>query len=213
MNMGRIREVNLSLVAPHMILQVINPVRNEEITSFGWENLVTCATWRRSMYLAGLRCCFWRCRSVSRAARLRLLASLTVISLIVLKVPNWGHLHWRSYWQSINPQPVDFGGPSIVFLTGKPMAYIVPSLPADTRYAGVYGDIDMSATDDTSFSLTLKQDLLTSPAPRLKEVDWGVTPSISTAILASYRLTVTPQCQTLRIASQTLRICDVARVP
>ncbi len=63
--------------------------------------------------------------------RLGVLVAVTIVSWIVLAVPDWGHLPWRPYWQAINPNPLDFGGPTIVFLTG-PNLYIAASLP-ETR--------------------------------------------------------------------------------
>jgi hypothetical protein len=145
-------------------------------------------------------------------ARLAMLAAILVLSGAVLKVPDFVHYPWRAQWRAIKPTPLDFGGPSIVFLTGKPMSYIAASLPADARYVGLVGDFDLRAGADNSLARQLKQMLATSPGARLKEVDQGSTPDKAAAILSGYGLAATSKCKDLIMPDETLRVCDVERV-
>jgi hypothetical protein len=144
---------------------------------------------------------------------LGLLAGIAIVSWKVLAVPDWGHWPWKGRWQGVDPSPRDFGRASIVFLTDKPIAYVAASFPADARYVGVYGDFDLRSNNSTGLTRQLKQELAGSPDARLKEVDRGSTPEASAAILTSYGLTVTPNCQQLRMPDETLRVCDVERTP
>jgi Protein of unknown function (DUF2029). len=145
--------------------------------------------------------------------RLGVLAAVTVVSWVVLAVPDWGHLPWRPYWQAINPTPLDFDGTSIVFLTEKPTLYIAASLPTAWRYVGILSDPELRADTGTALTRQLEQELVASPDVHLKEVDQGSVPGISIAILARYGLAVTTKCQKLQIANEKLRICNVERIP
>jgi hypothetical protein len=154
---------------------------------------------------------------IVRWARIGVLFIVAVVSWQILLVPDWGHLPWRSYWQAINPDPIEFGAPAIVFLGSRPSSFIVASLPTDTRYIGVYGPgftldyFDMIATNDTYFTRQLKQELSSEPKTPLKEVDRGAVPMIVTEVLASYALRVTDRCELLLVGSENFRICDVVR--
>lgn len=153
--------------------------------------------------------------------RLGMLLAMAVLSWRMLFVPDNGHVPWRPYWQAINPMPRDFGGPAIVFLTGKPSSFVAASLPSDARYVGIYGveiygdfvykGFDMLAGNNTQLTRQLKQELASAPNVRLKVIDEDTTSIDSAAILASYGLRVTNQCETLQIADKHFRICDVER--
>ena len=158
---------------------------------------------------------------VPYSLKFTLLLAMAMLSWRMLRVPDWGHLPWRPYWQAINPRPLEFGGPAIVFLTAKPSSFVAASLPPDARYVGLYRpgiygdfvfeDFDMLSSNDTQFTRRLKQELATAPNVQLKEVDRGTVPSVAAALLASYGLRATNQCEMLRIADLTFRICDVVR--
>jgi hypothetical protein len=158
---------------------------------------------------------------VPYSLRFSLLLAMTVLSWRILFVPDWGHLPWRPYWQAVNPMPHDFGGPAIVFLTRKPSSFVAASLPSDARYVGIYGveiygdfvykGFNMLASNNTNLTRQLKRELEPTPNVLLKEIDEGTPPSDSIAILASYGLKVTNQCEILRIANENFRICDVER--
>ena len=142
--------------------------------------------------------------------RLWLLAAATVLTWKILDVPDWGHLSWRPYWQSINQKQLDLGGPSVVFLTEKPTSYIAASLPVDTRYVGLYGDIDLYANSKTNFSRQLKE-MIDAFSGRLKVVYQDSNPVVAVSILASYGLIITTRCQQLHVADATFKICDAER--
>jgi hypothetical protein len=133
---------------------------------------------------------------------------LTACSLLIwpkLLVTNWGHLPWRPYWQTIASRPLDLGPSAIVFLAEKPMFFVAASLPADARFVGAAGDIDLRLNADMRLTRQLKQELDASPNARLVVVDHGTMPEATGAILDSYGLTATGRCQSLAIAIQTLR--------
>jgi hypothetical protein len=142
------------------------------------------------------------------AVRLGVLGTAAFTAGLMMVVPDWGHHSWQRQWQGIKAPPLNFGGPSIVFLASKPMSYVAASLPADAIYVGVSGDFDLSASADTALTRTLKQALAAFPTARLKEVDQG---SPSDAMLKSYGLVVTANCEPLKMPDETLRICDVER--
>jgi hypothetical protein len=137
---------------------------------------------------------------------------LVVLSWQMMRVPDWGHLPWGFYWQTINPKPVDFGGPSLVFLTSVPLSFAAASLPADAGYVGMGGGFDLDANRHTGLTRQIEQTLTSAPPDlRLKEVDMGSMPARAAAILAGYGLAPTDRCEPLHIADRTLRICDLRR--
>ena len=142
--------------------------------------------------------------------RLPILLAIALASWQTMVVPNWGRLPWLPYWQSINPQPLHFGEPSIVFLTFKPSLFIAASLPPDTRYVGIDGEFDLRAGNNTALTRQLKRELASTKHFRLKEADPGTVPAASAEILASYGLFVTDRCRPLHVADEAFRICDVA---
>jgi hypothetical protein len=133
-----------------------------------------------------------------------------VLSWWVMVVPDWGHLPWKPYWATINPIAVDFGAPSIIFLTDVPMGFAVASLPANAVYVGVDGSFDLRADSASSFSIQLKQELAANDI-LLKELDRGAVPPSVETILSGYGLAMTDRCQPLVIAVYRFRICDVIR--
>jgi len=149
----------------------------------------------------------------AKVLRLPILLAIVLVSWPMMVVPNWGRLPWRPYWQSINPQPLHFDGPSIVFLTAIPSLFIAASLPPDTRYVGIYGDFDLRAGNNTGLTRQLKRKLSSRMHFRLKEADVGTVPTVSANILASYGLVVTDRCRPLQVADRAFRICDVATRP
>lgn len=145
-----------------------------------------------------------------RSLGLGLMVAVTCLSLGVMDVPDWGHLPWLPYWQSINPKPLDLGGPSIIFLTEKPSSFIAASLGGDARYVGLYEDFGLRNGANTYFARQLEQELSSMPGVQLKEVDRGAIPAVSAAILASYGLIATNRCKALTIAGEKFRICEVS---
>jgi hypothetical protein len=135
---------------------------------------------------------------------------MVLVSWRLLLVPDWGHLPWRPYWQAISPKPLDFGGPSVVFLSGAPVSFVAASLPADARYVGLRWDFDLRADHDSPLVRQLKRELASTPDLRLKEGADGTVPGFSAAVLASYGLLVTERCEPLNVGGRAFRVCDVA---
>jgi hypothetical protein len=167
-------------------------------------------------------------RLPTKGLEFALLFAMVLGSGQMMFVPSWGRLPWRSYSQPINPQRLQFDGPTIVFLTVKPSLFIAASLPPDTRYVGVAGDVDLRASNDTVLTRQLKEELVSPVQFKLKElilaagggscvrctgIDAGSVSPISHAILAGYDLAATNRCQHLQIADETFRICDLTRKP
>jgi hypothetical protein len=139
---------------------------------------------------------------------------LAVFALVIrpkILVSDFGHLPWQPNWQTIATRPLDLGPSAIVFLTEKPTFFISASMPRDTRFVGVAGDLDMNASNDTRLTRDLKQALGSSPNSRLIAIDHGTTPPAANAIVASYGLTITARCEVMHIATETLRLCDIER--
>jgi hypothetical protein len=142
-----------------------------------------------------------------------LLAAVALIAWPALLVTDWGHVPWQPYWQTIATRPRDLGPRPIVFLADKPGLFVAASLPPDARFVGVYGDLDMRADNDTTLTRQLKRELETSPNARLIMVDRGTIALVTAAILNSYGLTVSSRCESMRLATETLRLCDMDRRP
>jgi hypothetical protein len=167
----------------------------------------------------------------TKGLKFGLLFAMVLVSWRLMMVPNREYLPWRSYWQSVNPQHLQFDGPTIFFLTFKPSLFIAASLPPNTRYVGVAGDgIDLRATNDTVLTRQIKQELISPVQFKLKEVilaaggescpagactgvDAGSVSPMTDAILASYDLAVTNRCQPFQVADETFRVCDLMRRP
>ena len=143
--------------------------------------------------------------------RLGGMLAVSVVCWLILKVPDSGHLPWRSYWQAINPKPLQLHHASLIFLTGKPSSYVAASLSRNAIYAGISGDFDLHAEAHNRLARQLSEALRRRPALALKEIDQGSVPGVSASILASYGLTATRRCQPLHIADECYRICDVER--
>jgi hypothetical protein len=145
--------------------------------------------------------------------RLGALAGVAILAFAVMRVPDWGHVPMAGRWKAINEQPLDLGGPSLVFVTTKPSIYLVASLPPDARFVGSTGEFNLHADSGTVFTRQLKQALEASPALRLKAIDEGFVPKVAAAMLATYGLAVTANCQKLTVSNESFRICDVERRP
>jgi hypothetical protein len=142
--------------------------------------------------------------------RLPLLFAALMLSWRVMTVPDWGHVPWKDHSQAFATEPVDTGGPTIVFLTEKPSSFVAASLPPETRYVGLYSDIDLHADNGTSLTRQLHQ-ALASGSVKLKEVDSGALPDFARSVLASYALRPTDRCEALHFGAKTMRLCDVRR--
>ena len=143
--------------------------------------------------------------------RVGILLGVLLFAWPLMRVPNWGRLPWRPYWQAFDTTPIHFDGASIVFLAVKPSLFIAASLSPDTRYVGINGDFDLRAGNDTTLTRQLKRELSSPHHFQLKEVDAGTLQPVSAAILASYGLVVTDRCQPLHVAGKNFRICEVSR--
>ena len=150
-----------------------------------------------------------------RSLGLGLLLAIAVVSWRTMRVPDWGHVPWQSQWQGIRQQPLDFDGPSIVFLTVKPSLIVAASLPADTRYVGIYKDDPMtpllSASSGSPIARKLAHEVVGGGNVRLLEADRGVVPAVSAEVLAGYGLVITDRCRSLRLAYVDFRVCEVER--
>jgi hypothetical protein len=145
--------------------------------------------------------------------RIGILTGCVILSWHMMRVPDWGHLPWGSYWLTINPAPLDFDGPSLVFLTSVPLSFVAASLPANARYVGLGEQFDLNANRRTSLTRQIEQTLASAPDLQLKEVDLGSLPEPAAAIFASYGLAATDRCEPLHLADFTYRICDLRRTP
>jgi hypothetical protein len=140
--------------------------------------------------------------------RIGILALAAILSYKTMEVADWGHLPWRTYWQSINQQPLDLDGHSLVFLTRAPSAYLVASLPTDTIYASMDA-FDLAATRNTYFTRQIRSELASG---QLKHLYVTFQDSLSDAYkqtLLTYGLTATDRCRDLPIADTTFRLCEL----
>jgi hypothetical protein len=143
--------------------------------------------------------------------RAGMMAAITAAALIMLKVPDWGHLPWKSSWQSISQNKIKADGPSIIFLTGKPSLYIATSFPADSRFVGISGDFDLRAKNNTSLTRQIGRQISESPEANLKVIDQGYLPDFPLEVLESYGLVATKNCGIIKISDEVFRVCDLKR--
>lgn len=81
-----------------------------------------------------------------------LLSALTIMVLARIHVATWQRLPWTNHWQSVATTPLKPPGAPIVFLSSKPSAFVALSLPDTARYVGLYGDLDLGTTNDTTLT-------------------------------------------------------------
>jgi hypothetical protein len=147
-----------------------------------------------------------------RLVRIGLLTGLTLVSLGIIEVPNWGRAPWNAQWYGINAQPLDVKGPTIAFLTGVPTFYLAASFPANVRFVGLTGAFDFSAEADTSLARQLKQELSDPPGTRIIVIDQGSQPEFVTQTLRSHGLIATTRCQNFMVSQEAFRLCDVEQI-
>lgn len=145
------------------------------------------------------------------ALRIVLLGAVGLFSWRTMVVPDWGHLPWRSHWQAFSMAPLHFDGPAIIFLTVKPSLFVAASLPANSRYVSIDGELDLRAGNHTNLTRQIGRELASAARLRLEEISPTTVPGVSTKILASYGLVVTNCCQTLHVADESFRVCRVDR--
>jgi len=146
------------------------------------------------------------------SARIGLAAAAVILCWAVQVVPDWGHLPWRSHWQTVSEKPLDLeGGSNIVFLTAKPSSFVVTNFPADTRYVGIDGDFDLRAGGNTVLVRQLDSMLAADPPPALRAIDTGDVPRVAAEMLGSRGLAVGSDCRHFTMAGRAFRLCNVVR--
>lgn len=143
-------------------------------------------------------------------ARLPALLALALFALVTIRVPNWGRLPWRPYWQSINPQPFEIGRDAVVFLTSKPSLFIAASLSPDVLYVGLV-EFDLDASHKDVMTRKIANMLADRPRRPLKIEFTGTKRGTLPRSVASYGLALTHRCSPLRVANQSFVLCDLAR--
>lgn len=143
-------------------------------------------------------------------ARLPALLLLALFAAVTIRVPNWTHLGWRPYWQSINPQPREIGRDAVVFLTSRPSLFIAASLSPDARYVGLT-DFDLDANHKDVMTRKIANMLADRPRRPLKIEFAGMKRGTLPRSVASYGLALTHRCSPLRVADQSFVLCDLAR--
>jgi hypothetical protein len=145
--------------------------------------------------------------------RLLLLATVAALAWVMLVVPDWGHISFGQNWRAINAARLFTDEPSIVFLTDKPSLYVAASLPSEWRYVGLNGEFGLDPKfAESTLVRQLKEELTTKPKLPLKALDRGSLPEEAAATLARYGLVPTTKCESLQVATQFFRLCDVERL-
>ena len=145
--------------------------------------------------------------------RLLLLSTVAALAWGMLVVPDWGHIPFGQNWRAINPVRLSSDGTSIVFLTDNASLYVAASLPSNWRYVGLsVAFADFYPGSGSTLVRQLKQEL-TKPELSLRELDRGSLPEKAAATLAGYGLVATMNCETLQVAVESFRLCDVERLP
>jgi hypothetical protein len=144
------------------------------------------------------------------ALRHSLLLACVLLASLTISVPNWGRLPWKHHWQGLPGAHLDFGGPSLVFLARKPTAFVAASLPADTRYVGLY-EFDLHSSSRSLMTDQLKTDLAGGNYLHLKALLRGPLSQGSAEVLQSYGLNVSDRCVPLQVADENLNLCDLER--
>ena len=146
------------------------------------------------------------------AARQGGLGATLAASALLMAVPDWGHVPWHARWQPIGQALASVQPGAIVFVTGRPSLIAAVGLPADVRYVGLGGGLEMSAAANTRLVRQLKADLAQTPPPPLLELDRGTVEPVTVATLASYGLVVRAQCQPFVVGADAFRLCGVGRM-
>ncbi len=145
----------------------------------------------------------------SNRVRVAALLLVAVFNWETALVPDWGHVPWQPVWAAFAPRPLALGHQALVFLTARPTLFIAPSLPADARYVGADGSIDLSAGRGNALTKQIERDLAWARHRNLYSVDTGTTPAAAARILSSYGLRVGNQCLRLDVATLPLRVCKL----
>ncbi len=145
----------------------------------------------------------------SNRVRIATLVLVAVFNWETALVPDWGHVPWQPVWAALAPRPLTLGHRPLVFLTARPTLFIAPSLPADARYVGADGSIDLSAGRRNALTRQIEKDLAWAGHRNLYSVDMGTTSAAAAQILSSYGLRVGNQCRHLDVATLPLRVCKL----
>jgi hypothetical protein len=98
-------------------------------------------------------------------------------------------------------------------LTDNTSLYVAASLPSNWRYVGVSAAFaDLYPGSGSTLVRQLKQELTMEPVLSVREVDRQSLPEKAAATLAVYGLVATMNCETLQVAVESFRLCDVDRL-
>ncbi len=140
-----------------------------------------------------------------------ILLAMAAVVLVRIHVATWQHLPWGAHSRVVATAPLRLSGAPIIFLGTKPTAFVALSLPDTARYVGMYGDLDLAATNDTTLTRQLKRELAAAGGKSLYAVMLGALPDVTARELASYGLRVTDDCQALAVGGKTFQACSVVR--
>jgi hypothetical protein len=134
------------------------------------------------------------------------LAAACILSLIVLHVPSAARMPWGNHWQTIALQPLRLQGRPLVFLTETPSAFIVVSLTPPARLVNLDGEFPLGANSGPHRGDAVVEQLGV-PETQAYVLDNGFVPEPAAAMLRSYSLERSPDCQKIQLLLTPKEIC------
>lgn len=81
-------------------------------------------------------------------ARLAVVALASVLILAIFKAPDWGRIDWTDRFVEAPSSSMSISQNSlVVFIGGSPLSFVIPSLPAESRYIRPQGNMRLTETD------------------------------------------------------------------
>ncbi|HEY6335449.1 MAG TPA: hypothetical protein VI113_06135 [Alphaproteobacteria bacterium] len=125
-------------------------------------------------------------------------ASLLILSVMTMKVPDWGRVPWTERWVTVTPPRIEDPARTLVLITGhEPLSYLIPSFPPEVRFLRIHGGFTGPYEPAVRFNAEMRQIVSAHRGPI-----WALYNPNETAFakeyLADYGLALDPAaCQTV----------------
>jgi hypothetical protein len=85
-------------------------------------------------------------------------AALLILSILSMKVPDWGRVPWTERWVTVTPPKIEDPARTIVLVTGhEPLSYLIPSFPPEVRFLRIHGGFTGPYEPTVRFNAEMKR--------------------------------------------------------